>query len=130
MSMAIRCDRCGEVFDWSEDNDWNGACFVFNGANHSVKDFSDNYDLCPVCAKELERWFEGKSSPKEKIEVKQIEADWIISDPKACGKSLFWYYDENSGKYIGIDNTAGEAWTEEFATKQECFDWLDGKEQE
>ncbi len=70
----------------------------------------------------------SKLNSTEKIEVNQAEVDWIISYPKACKNSLFWHYDENSGKYVGIDNTTGEAWTEEFDTKQECFDWLNGKE--
>ena len=49
---------------------------------------------------------------------------------KACKASLFWYYDQDSSKYIGIDNTTGEAWTEEFDTKQECFNWLKKLEEE
>ena len=129
MSMAIRCDRCGKIFDWSEDNDWNGACFVFNGANHSVKDFSGAYDLCPSCVEELEYWFKGeKKTPKEKIEINLNEAHKILTNPRESLNGLFWRYDGEI--YIGIDNTTHEAWTKEFATKQECFDWLDRKEEE
>lgn len=130
MSMVIKCDRCHKIFDWSEDNDWNGACFVFNGANHSVKDFSGAYDLCPSCVEELEYWFKGEQKPKEKkkIEIDSDESNAIIANPSESAAGLFWRY---TGKgYIGIDNTTHEAWTEYFATKQECFDWLDGKEKE
>lgn len=64
------------------------------------------------------------------IKVSQEKAIKIILNPKAYEKNLFWHYDENSGKYVGIDNTTGEAWTEDFDTKQECFDWLNGKERD
>ncbi|MCD8197819.1 MAG: DUF6378 domain-containing protein [Lachnospiraceae bacterium] len=29
--------------------------------------------------------------------------------------------------WIGIDNTSGDYWMEEFKTREECLDWLDGK---
>ena len=48
----------------------------------------------------------------------------IIDDRHPIGK--YWITDVN-GKFIGIDNSKGEAWTEEFDTKQECLDWLEGK---
>jgi hypothetical protein len=28
--------------------------------------------------------------------------------------------------YVGIDNSNGDAWVEEFKTKEECFNWLRG----
>ena len=133
MSMAIRCDRCGEVFDWSEDNDWNGACFVFNGANHSVKDFSGVYDLCPSCVEELEYWFKGEQRQpreKKKVEISWSQFEEIVSNPTKSEPGLFWLSLAKGSCYTGVDNTTHEAWTEDFATKQECFDWLDGKEKE
>ena len=61
------------------------------------------------------------------VEINQREANWIIEHPKACKNGLFWHYDEYSGKYIGIDNTTEEAWTEEFDAKQKCLNWLERK---
>lgn len=42
---------------------------------------------------------------------------------------LLWYYDEESGKYIGCDNVHAHAWVEEFDTKEECIAWLLGEEE-
>lgn len=41
-------------------------------------------------------------------------------------KGLF-YIIEN-GAYIGIDNSTGDAWTEEFKTEKECISWLNNEE--
>jgi len=52
-------------------------------------------------------------------------ADEIIANRKPEG--LYWYIDEKDGFYIGIDNSVGEAFVESFASKQECFKWLQGE---
>ena len=44
----------------------------------------------------------------------------IIEDRTTIGR--FWYQEGN--KVIGIDNSEGEAFTEEFNSKEECFKWL------
>lgn len=33
-----------------------------------------------------------------------------------------------NGTYIGIDNSTGDAWTEEFKTEKECRSWLKSEE--
>ena len=45
-----------------------------------------------------------------------------------CGepRGLF-FCKETESRYIGIDNTTGEAWTEEFRTFAECKSWLNAK---
>lgn len=40
-------------------------------------------------------------------------------------KGRFWT--EDDGVYIGIDNSTGDAWTEEFSDQQSCLAWLNGK---
>ena len=37
---------------------------------------------------------------------------------------LMWFYDEQAKKYIGCDNTDGNAWVEEFNTRIDCVAWL------
>jgi hypothetical protein len=37
------------------------------------------------------------------------------------------FYLCEQGIHVGIDNRTGDAWTEEFGTKDECMDWLNGK---
>lgn len=57
-------------------------------------------------------------------EVGRNQAKQIINTRQSIGK--YWLFDF-SGKYIGLDNSSGEAWMEEFDTKQECIEWLEGK---
>ena len=52
-----------------------------------------------------------------------------ISQDEACKiialrgrKGLFWTLE--NGQYIGIDNRDGNAWTEEFDTREACERWL------
>ena len=52
--------------------------------------------------------------------VSQNEAHKIIA-LRGC-KGLFWTIE--NGRYIGIDNRDGNAWTEEFDTLSECKQWL------
>lgn len=48
----------------------------------------------------------------------------IIDSYKPLG--LFIYYDKKQKVYIGIDNSSGEAYTEEFNQIRECLSWLRG----
>ena len=52
--------------------------------------------------------------------VNSATADYIIKKRKPAG--LFIYRD--SGRYVGIDNRTGDAWTEDFRTKLGCLAWL------
>lgn len=38
------------------------------------------------------------------------------------------FYLEEDGKFVGIDNSDGNAWTEEFPDKASCLRWLEGEE--
>ena len=47
------------------------------------------------------------------------------TDDKFGGpQELMWFYDAKAKKYIGCDNTDGNAWIEEFDTRIDCFAWL------
>ena len=37
-------------------------------------------------------------------------------------RGLFWV--EKDGVFTGIDNSAGDAFCEDFSSKEECFKWL------
>lgn len=54
--------------------------------------------------------------------VTKEEADNIIETREPLG--LFWLEDE--GVFVGIDNSSGEVWTEDFKTKRKCHYWLKG----
>lgn len=60
---------------------------------------------------------------KQQVEIKEItpdEAEAIITARHPLG--LFVCKDQN--KYVGIDNSDGDAWTEDFSTLKECLTWL------
>ena len=38
------------------------------------------------------------------------------------------YWTKENGVYVGIDNTTGNAWTEEFERLEDCINWLMGEE--
>ncbi|EKN67863.1 hypothetical protein P9E76_01615 [Schinkia azotoformans] len=53
-------------------------------------------------------------------EITKDEANEIMD--KYSPRGLYYFFD--NGLYIGIDNSSGDAWVEEFKSKQECIDWL------
>ena len=58
------------------------------------------------------------------IQVSDLEAEQIIETSKPLG--LFWI--KEGEWYTAIDNNTGDAWTECFKTKEECFKYLDGND--
>ena len=53
-------------------------------------------------------------------EIKSEEAKAIIDKHEPRG--LFYIKEKEVN--VGIDNTTGDAWVEEFSTKEECISWL------
>lgn len=37
------------------------------------------------------------------------------------------YYTKENGIFIGIDNSTGHAWVEEFKSRRKCLNWLKRK---
>ena len=72
--------------------------------------------VCPNCGVVHEdyRWFKY---------VSQQEASAIIEHRGPRGLFVL----ETGVEYIGIDNSTGDAWTEEFPDLTECMMWLVGK---
>lgn len=54
--------------------------------------------------------------------ISRSDASWIIGKRKPLGL----FYTVESELFIGIDNSTGEAWTEEFKSEEECIRWLIG----
>lgn len=52
--------------------------------------------------------------------INSATANYIIENRKPMG--LFILCDK--GRYVGIDNRTGDAWTEDFKTKMGCLAWL------
>ena len=60
-------------------------------------------------------------------EIKQItrrEANQIIEKREPRGL----FYLPETGFCVGIDNSTGDAWVEDFDNKKDCLNWLNGKE--
>ena len=38
------------------------------------------------------------------------------------------FYTKEQRVYVGIDNSTGHAWTEEFKSRRQCLKWLKGKD--
>lgn len=56
-------------------------------------------------------------------EITEEEAMQIIEERKPIGR----FYEIDGCVYVGIDNSTGDAWIEEFSSKEECIAWLEGK---
>lgn len=57
------------------------------------------------------------------VEIKEITSDQasvVIDTRKPFG--LFYLLDDDI--YIGIDNSTGDAWMEEFSNLRQCKEWL------
>lgn len=38
------------------------------------------------------------------------------------------FYHKDGDVYVGVDNSTGDAWTEDFTTLEDCIQWLKGGE--
>lgn len=54
--------------------------------------------------------------------VNKQEAEKIIDTFKPIG--IFYMYDNEANVYVGIDNSSGDCWVEEFESLEECLAWL------
>lgn len=64
---------------------------------------------------------------KEGRDYKKISnklAEKIIETGKPLGK----FYTFENGIFVGIDNSTGDVWVEDFFKKEECLNWLKDKE--
>ena len=65
---------------------------------------------------------------ENKIEIiNSKEAKEIIENREPIGKFIIEYV---GNIYTGIDNSNGDAWTEDFKSFNNCIDWLKGKDLE
>lgn len=60
--------------------------------------------------------------------IDQESARRILESGEGDGKyePIGRYYLQEGGKWVGIDNSTGNTWTEEFPTKRKCLKWLRG----
>lgn len=58
--------------------------------------------------------------PNEILRISPKAAHKIIDDRQLSGR----FYTKEGKTYIGIDNSDGNAWTEEFKSRRKCLKWL------
>ena len=78
-----------------------------------VEEANDN--ICTKCF----RW----QSEEDEIEVSNKTA-WSIVE-NGLPRGLF--YTKSGDVFVGIDNSTGETWVEDFKTIEECKKWLNGE---
>lgn len=71
--------------------------------------------------KDYEEVYEGKNI----CLITREEADRIIETKRPTG---LFYQQIDTYLYLGIHIAPNEAFVEEFSSKEDCFDWLIGKE--
>ena len=70
-------------------------------------------------------------------EIKQITQEQALKLLESCDEygrnytplGIFWHMTELDDKtiYVGIDNSTGEAWIEDFNEVDKCLAWLRGE---
>lgn len=62
--------------------------------------------------------------------ISQEDARRLLSSCDGTGgryEPLGLFYLEEQERFVGIDNSTGDAWTEEFPDKDSCLRWLRGE---
>lgn len=77
----------------------------------------------------LEKLIEFENNRKRKIHKVKLNVlnyyiDYWTRNILDDDRELLYSYDDESGKYIGIDNTSNDCWVEEFESEKDCLEWL------
>lgn len=78
--------------------------------------------LIGISWNEIPRFNEQEAEYKP-VEVSSNFLNMVIQERDL--KGMFYAKEKDSGVYVGVDNSNGDAWTEEFADKKTCVYWLD-----
>lgn len=79
-------------------------------------------------------WIERMMTMTEAVTVQKIsqeDARRLLNSCDGTGgryEPLGLFYLEEREKFVGIDNSTGDAWTEEFPDKESCLRWLSREE--
>jgi len=63
---------------------------------------------------------------KNQVKIQRVSPDFlgkVIDDRTPCGHFLT----KEGRKWVAVDNSTGDAWTEEFPSKRQAICWLCGK---
>lgn len=90
MGIALKCDRCGKLFEPYMLNQANKALNYMSltkHTNHLDSCFSDDrghYDLCASCRRSFEKWIKMESVEEQQKEGKKIKITKISNDTDMC----------------------------------------------
>ena len=100
---ATRCNECGGFVSRDIKFDEKGR----------------PYWTCPICGVKMEdhRWYKY---------VGRNDAIAIIEHRGPRGM----FVQDTGDKFVGIDNSTGDAWTEEFDELIDCLRWMAGEREE
>jgi DNA-directed RNA polymerase subunit RPC12/RpoP len=96
------------------------------GGNQYSSNPNRAHEACIYCGNkgtELMKNLEPESDDDAIKRITKEQASEIIETRTQTGR----FYTKESDLYIGIDNSTGDAWTEEFKTKKSCLKWLNGE---
>lgn len=57
-----------------------------------------------------------------KSQGNQVISRWFYDNKDSSIQKKYYYLDGNV--YVGIDNSSGDCWVEEFKSKNKCLAWL------
>jgi|GEM_PF-476983 len=117
--------ECFNAVDWQHPETWVEEQFV-NG----------EWDECTACAHFYDRY--ANPAPCEKCkgpleyEVGRVSRDGIMKVTPDMLRQIIdtrqplglFYRKAGRRCYVGVDNTTGDAWTEEFSSLRRCKRWL------
>ena len=55
MSLAMKCDRCGKLYEFYDNGDFNGITTIKKFKNQNYID-GNTFDLCPECRASFDKW--------------------------------------------------------------------------
>lgn len=71
----------------------------------------------------LDKWLNKEFPKSEAFQVNAEQAEYIIEFREPIGN----FYRESDGVFVGIDNSTGDSFVEEFKDKETCIAWLTNK---
>lgn len=64
--------------------------------------------------------------PKKRLHIKRVSPEQL-SSVIDCRTPLGLFLTKEGRTWVAVDNTTGDAWTEEFSRKRHAVRWLRGK---
>jgi len=108
------------------DTDLDGLQKYLQNIVGFCKSIADDYDLAieGISEELVEKQCQESIGDEIKYITKE-EADKVISERNP--KGLYIINEPENNKTVAIDNSTGDAWTEEFDSEEEAIRWLNGE---